>query len=146
MTETDLIEGVAALLRAYSNEPLASMEVHTQPQIGYEDADGFVEVSFSAGSEVFEAIGNQAADEVTLRIYAQFPFADTVVNRQKLETLCAQIRYELRTNRGLTTSSGTATRNQQIRWNYGFASDGADARRQCEVFVTYRIPQGSTAP
>ena len=87
-----------------------------------------------------------AADEVTLRIYAQFPFADTVVNRQKLETLCAQIRYELRTNRSLTTSSGTATRNQQIRWNYGFASDGADARRQCEVFVTYRIPQGSTAP
>jgi hypothetical protein len=148
MTETDLIEGLATLFRANVNEPLASCEVHTWPQIDYEGAAGYVELSFVSGREVFEAIGNQAADEVSLRIYAELKFADTEANRQSIETLCAQIRFILRTaaNRRMSTDSGLATLNRDIRWEYGFNADGQVIKRYCTIWVTYRLPQGTSAP
>ncbi len=144
MTETQCAEALATLLRAYATAPLKDCEVHVQSQIGYEDADGSVTVLLASGREVAEAIGDQFKDEVSFRIVGVIPFADTEANRQSIETLCAQIRYILRDNRTLSAGGELAQRNQDITWEYGFASVGDQTQRQCTVNVVYRIPQTAT--
>ena len=142
MTETQLAEAVATLLRAVSTAPLSTLEVHVQDQVGYEDPDGSVTVFIIGGNEEPEAIGEQFADEVNLRIVGMIPWADTLANRQGIETLCKQIRTILRgDNRRLSAGGELATRNTNVAWEYGFTAEGADAKRTCSVTVTYRIRQ-----
>lgn len=142
MTETELAEGLAALLRAVDTPPLSTLEVHVQSQVGYEDEDGSVTVYIVGGREVPEAIGQQFADEVHLRMIGLIPWADTEANRRLSETLCKQLRTILRgDNRWLAAGGQVSTRNSDIAWDYGYAATNDLAKRTCQVDVTYRIQQ-----
>ena len=142
MTETELVEALAVLLRAETTDPLKSCEVHIESQVGYEAPGGSVTVLNPGGDEVAEAIGEQFADEVRLRLVGLLDWKDTQANRRDIKTLCKQLRTILRgDNRRLTAGGEITTRNSGISWEYGYASVGNAAKRTCQVDVVYRIRQ-----
>ncbi len=148
MTDTALCEAIATGLRAYSTSPLSTMEVHCWSQLGYEDPNGYVVVAPVGFEEVSQGIGNHTqagytlADDLRVGIRAVIVFADTEANRQKVETLCTQIRYWLRSNRQVTAGGQTTQRATNVTGTYGTMGEAGSPghKRYCEVNVTYRKP------
>ncbi len=148
MTDTELCEAIATGLRAYSTAPLSDVEVHCWSQLGYENPTGYVLVGPDTGEEVSQGIGPHTAagyvlaDDLRVGIRAVLVFADTAANRQKVESLCTQIRYWLRSNRQLAAGGQTAQHAGKVTWTYGFEGEVGKPghKRVCEVNVTYRKP------
>lgn len=148
MTDTQLCEAIEAGLRAYPTAPLADMEVHCFSQLGYEGDDGYIVVAPILGEEVGQGIGSHLTagynltDDLRVGIRAVIKFADTRANRQKIERICQQIRYWLRSNRQVTADGETTQRNFDVRWEYSYEGEGNSQylKTVCEVNVTYRKP------
>ena len=151
MRDDELVEALAAKLRAYATAPLADLEVHEWPQVGYEDADGSVTVAVEDGSQEHIALGDTAQsleDAITLSVTGIVPHADTQAVRRDLVLLREQILDVLRQNRTLTAGGEDATTNarEKITWTYGLAAEGEKMLRACMVSVTYRkTPDEATA-
>ena len=143
MTDTELIEALAAKLRAYATAPLASLEVHEWEQAGLENTTGSVVVDIDQGSQSHIALGDDPEsmeDAIALSITGIVPHADSQANRRNVVTLREQIVAVLRQNRALTAGGENATTNarEPIGWSYLLAAEGERSKRACVVTVTYR--------
>lgn len=139
MTDSELVEALAAALRAYATAPLSDCEVHEWAQLGMEDADGSVVVNVEEGEQEAIAIGEQLQDALTISITGTLAHADTQASRRNIVTLREQIVSVLRQNRTLTAGGENARTNGRlpIRWTYPNDAEGERWKRHCVVMVTY---------
>ena len=142
MNDYELIEAVAAGLRAYATAPLSACEVHEWDQPGYENTTGLVVVRIAEGAQEHIAIGDTSEslqDDIALEIVGMMPEADTQANRRSMVTLREQLVDWLRDNRTLSAGGELTTTNAQepIRWSYGTTGEGDKVRRICVVRTVY---------
>ena len=143
MTDTELVEALAAKIRAVSVAPLGDLEVHEWDQVGSEDPDGSVVVRVGVGTQVHIALGEQLMDNIRLEIVALIPHGDSQANRREVASVRKQIVDLLRGNRKLSVGGETAQTNarENITWEYGTDGEGEKLRRYCLVSVTYeKVP------
>ena len=142
MRDDELIDAVAAGLRAYATAPLSTCKVHAWDQTGYEGTAGHVVVRIASGSQTHIALGDtyqSLEDTVAFEIIGILPEADTAVNRRNMVLLREQIVDWLRDNRVLTAGGHDTLTNAEssIDWTYGTSAEGDKLRRYCTVAVTY---------
>jgi len=146
MTDTELLEGLATLLRGYTTAaPLSTASIFVWDQVAYKRGETRVTCWVNGGREQFMAIGGQADNWVDVNIRGEIPFADTQVNYQSIMSLCSQLRYGLRLNRALSAGGTTAYLNTDCTWQLGYSGEGQEIKRTCEVKISYRIPQTTAA-
>jgi len=146
MTDTQLLEGLATLLRDYATaDPLKSANIFVWDQVAYKRGETRVTCWVNGGHEQFVAIGGQADNWVDVTIRGEVPFADTAANHQNIMDLCSQIRYVLRLNRALAAGGATAYLNTDCKWQLGYSGEQQELKRTCEVKIAYRVPQTTAA-
>lgn len=142
MTDEQLIDAVAAALRAYSTTPLGDCEIHAEDQLAYEGTSGALRITMEEVEQAHIAIGDQPQsmmDHVPLLLEAWIEHADTATNRSKIHLLCRQMLSCLRSNRQITAGGELATSNarESIRYQVGHDSEGTHRQRWCKVLVIY---------
>lgn len=151
MTDTELVEALATVLRAYATAPLADMEVHVNDQYAYEDTDGAVVIALLGGEQRHIAIGDAVAsmmDTVRLSVTAYKPYANTSAARTAIDTVGRQILDVLRQNRAISAGGEYATTNARvpITWEYGYMGDQGAQYRTVTVTVAYeKSPEATSA-
>lgn len=154
MTELELLDAVRTGLEALSAPPLSTFEVYLFDQEG-KLPDERIILNISGGEEQGLGIagggnyGGRFKLLVEVEMRAEFPFADTDANRDKMLTAIEQLRQFVRSNRRISAGGDTSYYASVTGAETGFYEDPAPddakfvARRYRTAIVrgTWTIPE-----
>ena len=142
MTDSECLDAVVSALAAYTTEPLASMPVHAEDQLGDETSAGMVTCIIGKCATAAKAVGTHREDSVPLTIRGVLAYAEASASRRSAALLAQQITDVLLANQQITplddaTDPATCCNRDPIVRTYGFVGEGDEERRAVEVDVTY---------
>lgn len=143
MTDTELLDAVVSALTAYTTaEPLASMPVHAEDQLGDETSAGTVTVILGKCDTHAAAVNTFREDAVPLTIRGVLTYAEAASSRRTAALLAQQITEVLLDNQHIAvlddaTDVATCCNRDPITRDYGFCGEADEQRRAVEVDVTY---------